>query len=158
MAAELAARYQKASRKERGVILDGFCLAIGYHRKYAIAVLRGLRRAAVRRRVPRAVGTARSSSGRCWWPGRPPAASARSASGPSSPSLSGSSSSTGTSASMTPPEVLIEARVSTVERALAPQCKRPVGRRMAQTKPGTLLCRQIPALVRVGPKVPRPAG
>jgi hypothetical protein len=37
--------------------------------------------------------------------------------------------------------------VSAVERALAPKRKSLVGRRMAQTKPGTLLRRQIPALV-----------
>jgi hypothetical protein len=44
-------------------------------------------------------------------------------------------------------ELLLQASVSTVERALAPQRKHLVGRRMAQTKPGTLLRRQIPALV-----------
>jgi len=43
--------------------------------------------------------------------------------------------------------LLLQASVSTVERALAPQRKSLVGRRMAQTKPGTLLRRQIPALV-----------
>lgn len=32
-------RYQKASRAERGVMLDEFCRATGYHRKYAIALL-----------------------------------------------------------------------------------------------------------------------
>jgi hypothetical protein len=43
--------------------------------------------------------------------------------------------------------LLLQASVTTVERALAPQRKHLVGRRMAQTKPGTLLRRQIPALV-----------
>lgn len=43
--------------------------------------------------------------------------------------------------------LLFQASVSTVERALAPKRKHLVGRRMAQTKPGTLLRRQIPALV-----------
>jgi hypothetical protein len=44
-------------------------------------------------------------------------------------------------------DLLLQASVSTVERALAPQRRHQVGRRMAQTKPGTLLRRQIPALV-----------
>jgi hypothetical protein len=46
--------------------------------------------------------------------------------------------------------LLLQASVSTVERALAPQRKSLVGRRMAQTRPGTLLRRQIPALVGSG--------
>ena len=54
LAAELAGRYWKGSRQERGAILDAYWLATGYHRKDAIAVLRGRRRVAVRRRGPRA--------------------------------------------------------------------------------------------------------
>ena len=53
LAAELAARYRSGSRRDRTAMLDAFCLATGYHRKYAIAVLRGRRRVAVRRRVAR---------------------------------------------------------------------------------------------------------
>lgn len=33
-------RYRAASRQERGALLDEFCGATGYHRKYAIALLR----------------------------------------------------------------------------------------------------------------------
>jgi len=41
LAAELRDRYFAAGRRERGEILDAFCLATGYNRKYAISVLRG---------------------------------------------------------------------------------------------------------------------
>jgi hypothetical protein len=34
-------RYQQASRHERGAILNEFCATCGYHRKYAIRLLRG---------------------------------------------------------------------------------------------------------------------
>jgi hypothetical protein len=43
--------------------------------------------------------------------------------------------------------ILLQASVSTIERALALKRNGLVGWRMAQTKPGTLLRRQIPALV-----------
>jgi hypothetical protein len=33
-------RYKRASRKEKTAILDEFCSNCGYHRKYAIRVLR----------------------------------------------------------------------------------------------------------------------
>jgi hypothetical protein len=39
----LQARYRKASRKERSVILDEFVKTTGYHRKHATAVLNGRR-------------------------------------------------------------------------------------------------------------------
>ncbi|MDA8329768.1 MAG: hypothetical protein M0027_00890 [Candidatus Dormibacteraeota bacterium] len=54
LAAELAPRYLKRGRRERGAILDAFCLATGYHRQHAMAVLRGRRRVGVRRPVVRA--------------------------------------------------------------------------------------------------------
>lgn len=41
---QLQARYRKASREERSVILDEFVKTTGYHRKHAIAVLNGRRR------------------------------------------------------------------------------------------------------------------
>jgi transposase len=47
LAMELMGRYAGAGRAERGAILDAFCLATGYHRKYAIAMLRGRRRVLV---------------------------------------------------------------------------------------------------------------
>jgi hypothetical protein len=44
--AQLRARYRKASKKERSVILDEYTKTSGYHRKYAIGVLRGKRKQA----------------------------------------------------------------------------------------------------------------
>jgi hypothetical protein len=40
----LRARYRKANRKERSVILDEFVKTTGYHRKHAIALLNGRRK------------------------------------------------------------------------------------------------------------------
>jgi hypothetical protein len=47
-------RYAAASRKEKGEILTAFCLAAGYHRKYALTLLQGSRR-----RKPRLVRATR---------------------------------------------------------------------------------------------------
>ena len=46
-AREQQARYAAAGKAERSRILDAFCLAIGYHRKYAMAVLRRRKRLSV---------------------------------------------------------------------------------------------------------------
>jgi hypothetical protein len=40
LALELRDRYWAARREERGQMLDGYCLATGYNRKYAIEMLR----------------------------------------------------------------------------------------------------------------------
>jgi len=54
LARDLRKRYAAASRAERRTILDAFCVATGYNRKYAGAVLRDTQaRVAVRRRAPR---------------------------------------------------------------------------------------------------------
>ncbi len=37
-------RYKKASRKEKTLILNEFCLNCGYHRKHAIRLLRHFKR------------------------------------------------------------------------------------------------------------------
>jgi len=54
LAAELAEQYRMAGRKGRGKILDSFCLATGYGRKYAIEMLRGRQRVRQPVRRPRA--------------------------------------------------------------------------------------------------------
>lgn len=54
LAAELRDRYAASGRKERGRLLDGYCLATGYNRKYAISMLRDRRRASSPVRRPRA--------------------------------------------------------------------------------------------------------
>jgi hypothetical protein len=148
LAAELGTRYWRGSRQERGTILDAFCLATGYHRKYAIAMLRGRRRVAVRRRTARArrYGPEFQKALLVAWEAFGYVCSERLQ--PFLPELvplleqhrhlSIDDATRG---------LLFQASVSTVERALAPQRKHLVGRRMAQPKPGTLLRRQIPALV-----------
>jgi hypothetical protein len=40
-AAAVAMRYQRSSREQKGWILDEFCAATGYNRKYAIKLLHG---------------------------------------------------------------------------------------------------------------------
>jgi hypothetical protein len=42
LARDLRKRYGAARRAERGAILDAFCMATGYRRTYASAVLRGV--------------------------------------------------------------------------------------------------------------------
>ena len=54
LAAELAGRYRAAGRKQRSQILDSFCLATGYNRKYAMAMLAGRARVKGPVRRPRA--------------------------------------------------------------------------------------------------------
>jgi transposase InsO family protein len=53
LAADLAERYWAAGRRERGALLDAFCLITGYSRKYAISVLRGRQRKPRLLRKPR---------------------------------------------------------------------------------------------------------
>lgn len=54
LAGELRERYLAGGRRERGQILDAFCLATHYHRKYASSVLRGRPRKPKPARRPRA--------------------------------------------------------------------------------------------------------
>ena len=148
LARELGTRYWAARRAERSQILDAFCLATGYHRKYAIAVLRGRDRVPVRRRRRRQrryVVAFDDALRVCW------EASGYLCAERLQPFL-------GELASLliqhgqlhidAPTRQLLEsASVSTVERRLHGFRRTAVGRRMAQTKPGTLLRRQIPAVV-----------
>jgi hypothetical protein len=147
LALELMGRYVRAGRAERGAILDAFCLATGYHRKYAVAMLRGRRRVVVAKRPPRtrryglefqvALLVAWEASGYvCSERLRPFL-------GELVPLLEAHGHLTIDGATR---DLLLQASVNTVERAIAPHRKHLVGRRMAQTKPGTLLRRQIPAL------------
>jgi transposase InsO family protein len=54
LAAELGERYRAARRQERGEILNSFCLASGYNRKYAMTMLAGRTRVKGPIRRPRA--------------------------------------------------------------------------------------------------------
>jgi hypothetical protein len=63
--AQLRARYRKASRRERSVILDAFVETTGYHRKHAIAVLNSHRERAtgpIRRPRRRVYGAAEAEA------------------------------------------------------------------------------------------------
>lgn len=148
LAMELMGRYARAGRAERGVILDGFCLATGYHRKYAIAMLRGRRRVVVCKRVPRArrYGMEFQKALLVAWEASGYVCSERLRPflGELVPLLEQHGQLSLDDATR---GLLLRASVSTVERTLAPKRKSLVGRRMSQTKPGTLLRRQIPALV-----------
>jgi hypothetical protein len=53
LAAELGERYWAADRRERGSMLDAFCLTTGYSRKYAVSMLRGRQRKPRVARKPR---------------------------------------------------------------------------------------------------------
>jgi hypothetical protein len=129
-------------------MLDAFCLATGYHRKYAIAVLRGRWRVAVRRRGARTrrYGPEFQRALLVAWEASGYVCSERLQ--PFLPELvSLLEQHQHLSVDDATRDLLLQASVSTVERTLAPKRKGLVGRRMAQTKPGTLLRRQIPALV-----------
>ncbi len=148
LAAELGPRSWKGGRRERGAILIARCLATGYHRKYAMAVLRGRRRVGVRRRGARArrYGLAFQQALLVAWAASGSVCSVRLQPFlPERVPLLEQHPQLPVDAATR--ERLLTASVSTVERALAPKRTSLVGRRMAQTKPGTRLRRQIPALV-----------
>jgi len=149
LARDLRKRYAAASRADRGAILDAFCVATGYNRRYAGAVLRGTQeRVAVRRRVPRrrvygilfreALTVAWEASGYVCSERLQPFL------GELIPLLEQHGDLT-VDADIR--ALLLTASVSTVERTVATVRRSTTTRRMAQTKPGTLLRRQIPALV-----------
>jgi len=148
LARELGDRYAAARRAERGEILNGFCLATGYERKYAIKVLRGRQRKAVRRSRPRhrRYGLAfRHALKVCW------EASGYICSDRLQPFLP----------TLVPllerhrhldvepatRALLVRASVATVERNLVDLRRGLVARKLSQTKPGSLLRRQIPVVV-----------
>ena len=147
LAMELMGRYSRAGKAERGAILDAFCLATGYHRKYAVAMLRGRRRVVVAKRAPRARRYGREFQAALLvaWEASGYVCSERLQPflGELVPLLETHGHLSIDAATR---DLLLQASLSTVERAVAPHRKSLVGRRMAQTKPGTLLRRQIPAL------------
>jgi hypothetical protein len=149
LARELSQRYEAAGRTERGLMLDAFCLATGYHRRYAMAVLSGRRvRTPVRKRVARRrrYGIPFRDALRIAWEASGYVCSERLQ--PFLPELVPLLEKHGDltidDATRT---LLSSASISTVERTIAPLRRRDTTRRMSQTKPGTLLRQQIPALV-----------
>lgn len=148
LAKELRERYARADRAGRSQILDAFCLASGYGRKHAIKVLRG--------RVRKLVGPARRRQRRYGLPFREALRVLWEASGyicserlqPFLPSLlpllERHQQLTVTPATR---ELVLSASVATIERNLVDLRRGLVARKMSQTKPGSLLRRQIPVVV-----------
>jgi hypothetical protein len=122
-------------------------MATGYHRKYAIAMLRGRRRVVVAKRPPRArrYGLEFQKALLVAWEASGYICSERLQPflGELIPLLEAHQQLAIDDATR---ELLCQASLSTVERTIAARRKDLVGRRMAQTKPGSLLRRQIPAL------------
>ena len=148
LAEELRTRYRGAGRVEKGQLLDSFCLASGYGRKYAVKVLRGRRRLPLRKRVPRQrrYGPGFRVALKVCWEASDYLCSQR-----LQPFLGdlvlilerhGQ-----LRCSRETRELLATASVSTVERNLREFRRVVVGRRMSQTKPGGLLRREVPVVV-----------
>jgi transposase InsO family protein len=158
LARDLGGRYLSATKVERGEILDAFCLTTGYHRKYASGVLLGRQRrqpAQPRRPRRRRYGPEFLGALAVLWE-----ASAYVCAERLQPWI---------------PELLplleqhrqlvvddhtrtllLAASVSTVERRLQQLRKTRIRQRLSQTKPGTLLRRQIPVIVGRWKEVDRP--
>jgi hypothetical protein len=100
-AREQQPRYWAAGKAERSRILDAFCLATGYGRKYAITMLRGRKRVSVPGAAP--VVTASTFKRAFGLLGRRRATSARNVSNHSSVSWCRCSRSTVSSPPTTPP-------------------------------------------------------
>jgi hypothetical protein len=148
LAKELETRYKKATKKERGEILDAFCLATKYHRKYAIILLRGHRRRkrGGHRISTRTYGEAFARALTLLWEASGYLCSERLQPFISHllPLLVEHGQLDCDEATM---KLLTMASLSTVERTLRPIRRREVCRRMSQTKPGTLLRHEIPIVV-----------
>lgn len=149
LARDLGRQYRTASKVERGGLLDAFCLATGYHRKYATAVLRGTqtRRAPQPRRPrQRRYGREFDRALAVLWEASAYVCSERLQ--PWIPELLPLLEQHGQLAlDPTTRDQLGAASVSTVERRLRELRRTQVRHRLSQTKPGTLLRRQIPVIV-----------
>lgn len=149
LARDLRERYAAADRGERGEILDAFCMTTGYHRKYASGVLGGKQaRIAVRRRSSRRrrYGVRFREALTVAWEASGNICSERLQ--PFLTELVPLLEQHGDLTVDTETRALLwSASISTVERTLAPIRRTTRTRRMSQTEPGTLLRKQIPALV-----------
>jgi len=141
-------RYAAAGKRERSRILDSFCLATGYDRKYAIRMLRGRKRVSVRRARRRAslYGRDFQKALRIAWEASGYICSQRLQ--PFLPELVPLLEKHGhLPIDDVTRGLLLQASASTVERNLKFLRHGLLSRKMSQTKPGTLLRKQIPAIV-----------
>ncbi len=153
LASELGSSYQTAERKERSRILDAYCLTTGYSRKHGLRVLGGrqrrrqlrLRRSSRRRRY----GLEFQRALRVLWEAAGNICAERLR--PFLPDLLSLLQRHG-QLEVTP-EVetqLKQVSVSTLERNLRQlrhERRQLFARRMSQTKPGTLLRKEVPVIV-----------
>ena len=158
LARELGERYGAADRQDRGELLDAFCLATGYHRKYAVAMLRGRQRkpsVGLARTRPRRYGPAFGRALKVLWEASGYICSERLQ--PFLPDLLPLLvRHRQLEVDAVTQRLLLQASVATVERALVPLRRGLVARRLSQTKPGSLLRRQIPVIVHQWRQLERP--
>jgi hypothetical protein len=149
LASELKERYRQASKRERSELLDAFCLASGYERKHAIKVLGGRRRksaVSIVRPRRRRYGLAFQKALKVAWEAAGYICSERLQ--PYLPDVVALLKRHGQLEVDAATESLLEsASVATIERNLAQLRRGLVGRKMSQTKPGSLLRKQIPVVV-----------
>ena len=149
LANDLRERYWAADKAERGRLMASFCLATGYHPKHAGAVLRGKQERRPRtQRAPRRrkYGASFQEALRVLWEASGYVCAERLK--PWLPELARLLEGHDQLQLDEATRVLLgAASVNTVERTLHELRRKEVGRRMCQTKPGTLLRRQIPVIV-----------
>jgi len=149
LATELKDRYRQATKRERGEILDAFCLDSGYGRKHAIKVLGGRRRksaVSIVRPRRRRYGLAFQKALKVAWEAAGYICSERLQ--PYLPEVVPLLKRHGQLEVDAATESLLgSASVATIERNLAQLRRGLVARKMSQTKPGSLLRKQIPVVV-----------
>jgi len=148
LAEELRQHYWGAGRRERSRLLDALCLAAGYNRKYAIAVLRGRQRLVrlVRRPRPRRYGPEFRNALKVVWEAAGYICSERLQ--PFIPDLVPLLMRHGQLKIDEATENLLRsASLATIERNLVPLRRGVIARKMSQTRPGSLLRKQIPVVV-----------
>ena len=149
LAGDLIEKYRSVTKAERSKLLDAFCLATRYNRKYAGLVLSGRqRRLPHRERQPREkrYGESFRDALKILWEASGYVCAERLR--PWIPELIRLlERHQQLEIDEATRELLRTASLSTVERVLHDLRRKEVGRRMCQTKPGALLRRQIPVIV-----------
>lgn len=149
LANELRGRYSAAGKAERGRLIASFCLATGYHPKHAGAVLRGQQERRPRTQVAprkRRYGKSFQDAVAVLWEASGHVCAERLK--PWLPELARLLERHEQLRIDDATRLLLStASLNTVERVLYELRRKEVGRRMSQTKPGTLLRRQIPVIV-----------